>query len=114
MNDLFRFVSIITIWIAVMMVLIVMFIASTFPAFNMADEFMLGLAGILGFAAAYSTARIAQAGVPASGQGQAEARAVKAKRHDSGRIARLVESLDEDEIVELETLLLSREEEYRN
>ncbi len=63
-------------------------------------------------AAGYSTSRIwGGAGQMMTGDPSVAGRAGKAKRRESGRVADLIEELDADEIVELETLLTARDDE---
>lgn len=86
------------------------------PANQMGDEFVLGIVVALSAAVAAPTIAMwrptgeAQAAPP-----QAESRqSRKAKREQAARLQNLIERLDEDEIVELETLLQSRDDEaYR-
>ncbi len=62
--------------------------------------------------AGYSTSRVWGGAVRGQPQlDSAGAQTGKAKRIDRRRFERLIERLDDDEIVELETLLLAREEE---
>jgi membrane protein implicated in regulation of membrane protease activity len=114
MQDQFRFMATVGVWAAVALILMTLFI--TLAAAGAVIEggaavliliFALFLVGMAGF----STSRIWQGAAARGLDHDAERQAHKAKRDLSGRIARLVESLDEDEIVELETLLLAREDE---
>lgn len=84
MNDLFRFISIVTICFAVMVILVVMWFASTCSACNMAGIFVLGWAGIRGFAAVDSARCLAQAGHPVTAWARPVAPVVKARHLGRG------------------------------
>jgi hypothetical protein len=115
MNELFRFLSIIVVWSAVALVMIAMFAAYAVLSLNYGGEVAVGLALILGTAAAYSTAKITQSGSPRVPEQQsASERSVKAKRGDRRRLERLIENLDENEVVELEELLLTRDQDVQS
>ena len=84
------------------------------PANGMADEFVLGIVIALSVAVAAPTITMwsnrgdAQA---APSRAAEDRQSRKAKREQATRLQNLIERLDEDEIVELETLLQSRDDE---
>lgn len=91
------------IWFAVL-ALMAMFLAfvSVEPLIAAVVMVLLAAAGVGG------TLALVEGGVNSDKDG---AEKVKAKRDHRERLNRLLESFDEDEIIELETLLLAREEE---
>ncbi len=98
------------IWTAYMVILGLLFVFGTGPASGLYGDAVFGIV-LVTSVAAVSTHAVwdkASSGA-ATGVGEA-ADARKAKRLDRRRIERLIEGLDDDEIVELETLLMSHQE----
>jgi hypothetical protein len=84
------------------------------PALRMSDEFILGIVAVLSLAAVIPTTVMWRNGggaQAAPSPADTARQSHKAKRDQAARIQSLMERLDEDEIVELETLLQSREDE---
>jgi uncharacterized membrane protein YhaH (DUF805 family) len=116
MLDRYRFYATVAVWTAFTLIIIAMTIALAVSGAPMTEESLtiplLIFVMFLTLMAGYSTARIWR-DATASGTGRAEdgQQVYKTKRGDQRRIARLLEGMDDDEIVELETLLLAHEEE---
>lgn len=111
MDDRYRFLSTAIVWVAYAVVMVALFAALSLgaPQFDVLMQifvaaFVLGLTAVAGI----STAMIWRG---AGGHAAASPeQAAKAKRVASERIERLVDALNEDEIIELETLLLTRQD----
>ncbi|NPV66289.1 MAG: hypothetical protein HPY64_04000 [Anaerolineae bacterium] len=117
MDDRYRFLSTGVVWTAYATVLITLFIALVAgqPPVNETLMIMLGVFVLfLTSVAGMATATIWRAGGRrAAASPYVQQEAGKAKRDVSDRIGRLIEALDEDEIIELETLLAVRHDERR-
>lgn len=117
MDDRYRFLSTGVVWTAYVVVLISLFIALVAGQLPVNETLMIMLGVFVLFltsVAGMVTATIWRTGrqrVAASPRVQQEAG--KAKRDVSDRIGRLIEGLDEDGIIELETLLALRQDERR-
>lgn len=110
MQDRYRFWSTVVVWVAFTLIILAAIVAMSLAAVpeGAIVPILFGMMVLAGMAAA-STYGIWQGAKPSQEQRRAETQAGKAKRTSQERIERLVEALDEDEIVELETLLLARE-----
>jgi hypothetical protein len=112
MDDRFRFLTTSIIWVAFAVILITLFITMAAANADLTGGNLIITAAFVMFltaVAGVSTLAIWRAPHAAAPLPDAQDRR-KSKRLDPSRLARLVEQLDEDEIVELETLLLTREE----
>lgn len=112
MNDRYRFLSTGIVWVAYAVVMVSLFaaLAISQPQFDVlllvfVAAFVLGLTAVAGFSTGSIWRGASVGAAPAAKQAE------KAKRMASERVERLVETLDEDEIIELETLLLTRQDE---
>ncbi len=113
MHERYRFLTTAIIWLAfagIVVAIVVGLTATTAEipeaAFLAIVLFMMFLTAITGF----STARIWRGAMPMLAEHyETEQQARKVKRASQERIKRLVETLDEDEIIELETLLMAQE-----
>ena len=112
-----RLIVTVVIWIMFAVVMGSLLWAPAGLVARMADEFVLGIVIALSAAVAVPTVAMWRSSgdtraVPSSLADDRQAR--KAKRDQANRLQGLIEQLDEDEIVELETLLQAREDEaYR-
>ena len=110
MNEKYRFFTTFTIWMAFAAVLITLFVSLAATGANMDEMAMIMIASFvitLTVVAGISTGLVWRG----AGAGSAESvEAQKGKREVSNRIERLVEQLDADEVVELETLLMARQD----
>lgn len=107
MNETLRFLTTAVIWLAYAGTVIAAIITG-----SRLEDWVIGLVIVIfGVLAAYATRSIWRVAQPPetvlARQGS------KAKRDASDRIGRLIEALDEDEIIELETLLAVRQDEQR-
>ncbi|MFC1959579.1 hypothetical protein ACFLYO_02605 [Chloroflexota bacterium] len=114
MNDWTRFLSTAVVWVIYGLMVVGMMAMTMSPALD--EEGMIaGVVFIVTIFAAYATRaiwRFPQQEGASVGRSEAGRSAGKNKRGE--RVARLVDDLSEDEIIELETLLLSRDDEdYR-
>ncbi len=111
MNEKYRFLSTLAIWLAFATIMVTMFISLAASALFI-DELTMIILGVfvltLTLMAGISTAQVWR-GARAAEDAQA---AEKAKRAAPSQIERLIDQLDEDEIVELETLLMARQDRY--
>jgi hypothetical protein len=113
MDDRYRFFSTLSIWAAYTLVLMTLFIA--LAATGAALDFVVAMALVafvllLTTIAGVSTTSIWRSARDSSRQDAlASESAHKGKRTYASRIDRLIEELDEDEIIELESLLMSRQ-----
>jgi hypothetical protein len=111
MDDRYRFLSTAAIWVAFALVLMTLFISMAAGGAQLDGPVLIPLTGfvaILTIVAGLATMAVWRG---AGQSGAASAQDVqKAKRVQSSRIARLMEQLDEDEMIELETLLLARQD----
>ena len=118
MGELARIIATGVIWVGYTLLGIALFgmaLASNVPFFFLVA---LGILGVLTLVAALATSRVwlglprAAAGVvaPPVAEPSFVAAPRKAKRDVNARLARLIEQLDEDELLELETLLQAGEE----
>lgn len=114
MDERVKLATTIVIWVLVTAILMTLFIAmAATDAFANTDAvipmsaFVMVLAGVAG----YSTRVVWNSGTQ---QPVSRREHRKMKRSDPHQLERLMEELSEDEIVELETLLLSRDAPYRD
>lgn len=113
MNDLARFGATLVVWAATaaMVITVVVVLGASGAVLNTASLAVVAVALLIVLAvAARTTETIWESGRALPGQAQ-QAAATKDKRRVSGRVARLVDTLDDDELIELETLLMVRDEE---
>ncbi len=107
-----RLIVTLTMWVAYMVVLGIFFAAAAAPTSSISGDIIFGVVLAVSAAVGISTVGIWRA--PAAlGDGESAQRAqhpAKSKRQQASRLQELIQRLDEDEIVELETLLESREE----
>jgi transposase len=107
MRDLFRFLATAVIWAAVTLITVAMFTSVRVMTGEMIP-IVLGTMLFAAGAAGVGTNAIWRYGnAPVQPEAAAQ-QARKSKRNHRQRIERLVEQMDEDEIVELETLLMTR------
>jgi len=106
-----RVIATIVIWVILAAVLSIT-LTSTTGAIAQAQSgaAVFGMVLVLTIAATLSTLAIWTAG---QGHPQ-EVQLAKAKRNPRARVERLIESLDDDEVYELEALLLRREDDSQN
>lgn len=113
MHERYRFMTTAIIWLAFAGIVIATVVGLTATTIQISEGaffavalFVMFLTAITGF----STARIWQGATPLLAEyDESEQGARKTKRASRERIKRLVEVLDEDEIIELETLLMAQE-----
>ena len=113
MRDMVRLVATLTIWVVFATVMGVTLSSPTGPINNANGGEIAGIVAIMAAAATVSTIAVWMA---ARQDNASQSRSIpvargKIKRVERDRVERLVESLDDDEIYDLEALLLSRHEE---
>ncbi|GAB4569133.1 MAG: hypothetical protein Kow0077_01150 [Anaerolineae bacterium] len=111
MNEKYRFLTTATIWIAMAAVLIILF-ASLLWSNVMLDE--TGLILLASFVLTFIVTAGIATGLVWRGAGQQETVVNREARKAKRSLERLVEVLDEDEIIELEALMASRLESESN
>ncbi|MFC1959580.1 hypothetical protein ACFLYO_02610 [Chloroflexota bacterium] len=102
----------IAIWIPYTIIITSFLLAATIAGSHLHEDTMFGIVLVISAAAALVIRAIWR------GLGQAKEaekatiaeQSGKSKRYDQDRLARLIEQLDQDEVIELETLLLARDE----
>ncbi len=106
-----RLIVTLTMWVAYMVVLGIFFAAAAAPTSNISGDIIFGVVLAVSAAVGISTVGIwrAPAALGDSGSAQRAQQLAKSKRQQASRLQELIQHLDEDEIVELETLLESRE-----
>lgn len=98
------------IWVMFTIIIISLMTSVTGPIVNASGSEAFGIVVAIALAAAISTAAIWSGG--RSDEDESMARAIgKAKRRNPRRVAALLDTLDDDEIYDLEALLLARERE---
>lgn len=109
MRDRDRLWITMAIWVIFGAIIVLFFGIALGPASKpLGQDTFFAIVAALAAAATLSTAAVwGRLGNPGEGNRQAQDSG-KLKRADPARIARLIESLNEDEMVELETLLLTR------
>ncbi len=109
MHDILRFLTTSVIWVAYAGTVITSLLMG--PT---VENWVIGLVVIVfGLMAAYSTRKLwEQASSDPAYRPEAQ-QFTKAKRSRQARLARLIEQLDDDEMVELETLLAAQQDEFR-
>jgi hypothetical protein len=110
MEDRFRFLTTSIIWVAFAVVLVTLFIALAATNADMTEFQFLVLAAFVMFLTAIagiSTVSIWRA--PRRADESLRQDSGKSKRVDASRLQRLVDEMDEDDIIELETLLRARD-----
>lgn len=113
MHPVYRLLTTLVIWLAVVGIVAIIFLSSAGASAAEHVEVILGTLGILSLAAGFGTTAVWRGATSSPALSEAEVRAArKAKAMGSGRFDRLSELLDEDELVELETLLLAREDKH--
>ena len=111
MRERDRLWATVVIWVAYMAIMGVLVVFGGSRASSLSADVVFAVALVCSLAAGLSTYGVwdkARGGVVLPPETDRQAR--KTKRVDRGRIGRLLEDLDEDEIVELETLLAAREQ----
>ncbi len=109
MRDNMRLYATLAIWFAFMVMTTVIFVAS--DVVNNADpNTAVFIALIFALAAGISTVAIWLSGLAGATRPVDHAEQAKRKRVDRGRLERLVDGLNDDELDELETLLIARED----
>ncbi len=110
MNQVGRAFVTLVIWIGVFSVIGTTFTSVTGPIANVGSSSLLGLAAILMIGAGVSTAAIwKESSAPAQ-----DTRASKFKRAQPSRVQKLISELDDEEVYELETLLLARDDQQQS
>lgn len=109
MQDKTRAVATLVIWIGFTIMTSTMLTSVTGPIANSNGAAVFGIVLVLAFTALVSTLAVWVGGRP-DHEAEQESRTAKAKRTNRNRVERLVESLEDDEIYELEALLLSRDQ----
>ncbi|NLX10332.1 MAG: hypothetical protein GXY36_11805 [Chloroflexi bacterium] len=107
-----RVIATMVVWVMMGSAMIALF-ASSGPGAQLADGYFLGALIVLGLTAVLGTAAVWNNGPFESTQAE-ESKQAKGKRTQPDRVRRLVNSLDDDEVYELEALLLGREEQARH
>lgn len=110
MNQAGRAFVTLVIWIGVFSVLGTTFTSVTGPIANMGSSSLLGFAAILIIGAGISTVAIWKD----SSAHAEDTRASKLKRAQPSRVQKLISELDDDEVYELETLLLARDDQQQS
>jgi hypothetical protein len=113
MRELIRLIATLTIWVVFASVMGVALTSATGPLNNANGGEITGIVAIMAAAATISTVAI---WIGAKREESRESNTAhiargKIKRVERDRVGRLIESLDDDEIYDLEALLLSRHEE---
>jgi hypothetical protein len=112
MRDMMRLIATLTIWVVFAAVMGVALSSPTGPLNNANGGEITGIVAIMAAAATISTIAVWAA---ARHDNVSQSRSIpvargKPKRVEQDRVERLIESLDDDEIYDLEALLLSRRE----
>ena len=113
MRDMMRLIATLTIWVVFATVMGVALSSPTGPLNNADGGQITGIVAIMAAAATISTIAVwtaARQDSTARNRAIPVARGKKIKRVERDRVERLIESLDDDEIYDLEALLLSRHE----
>jgi hypothetical protein len=97
------------VWIGFTIITSTMLTSVTGPLANANGAVVFGIVLVLAFTALISTLAVWVGGRP-DHEAELDTRAAKAKRTNRNRVERLIESLDDDEIYDLEALLLSRDQ----
>jgi uncharacterized membrane protein YhiD involved in acid resistance len=108
MRDNSRFAATLVIWIGFTIITSTIGTSAVGPFAHDSSVAVFGVILVLALTAMISTLAV-WLGRSDSGQ-EESSRVAKAKRQSRDRIERLVESLDDDDVYELEALLLAREE----
>src|SRR3972149_6548605 len=95
------------IWIALTIILATALSSVSGPISNVNSGAVFGITLVLAVTALISTLAVWMSGEQ---QGHSESRVAKAKRTQPDRVRRLVESLNDDEIYELESMLLNQQQ----
>ena len=110
MRDSTRLLGTLIIWIGFATTVSIVFTSVAGPMSHASEASLIVIAGIFAMMAMISTLAVWFGGGQATGEPYHEAGAYrKAKRVGSDRIRRLIESLDDDDIYDLEALLLARD-----
>jgi len=114
MDVQFRYRATVAIWVSFTIILVSLFAALSVS--NAMLDSVLTLGAVFMFVtfltavAGYATRSVWRDSRPAALPPESQATVQKAKRSYSERVQSLIHNLDEDEIIELETLLLSRQQ----
>ncbi len=112
MHQAYRLLASLIIWLAVVGIIAIIFLSPGGASAAEHVETVLGALAILGGAAGFGTYAVWRDAGHSAARATTEPRAArKAKDNKSRRVSRLIDLLDDDELVELETLLLAREPE---
>jgi hypothetical protein len=113
MRDMMRLIATLTIWVVFATVVGVALSSATGPLNNADGGQITGIVAIIAAAATISTIAVWTTGRQDSPSRSREIPVArgKTKRVERDRVERLVDSLDDEEIYDLEALLLSRHEE---
>lgn len=113
MRELVRLITTLTIWVVFASVMGVALTSSSGPLNNANGGEITGVVAIMAFAATVSTVAVWVSGkryeTPESDAAHIARGKIKRLEHD--RVGRLIESLNDDEIYDLEALLLARHDE---
>ncbi len=107
-----RLIVTLTMWVAYMVVLGLFFAAAASPVSSIDGNVIVGVVLAVSAAVGISTVGIWRSANQLSadyGEPTRSARPVKSKREQASRLQDLIQNLDEDEIIELETMLESRD-----
>lgn len=108
-----RIIATLLVWVMFTVIVISLLTSVTGAISNASGSEVFGIVVAIAAAAAISTAAIWSAGSRDEGEESMSRSIAKAKRRRSRRAEELLESLDDEEIYDLEALLLSRERETR-
>ncbi len=108
MQEKTRLIATVVIWVGFTVMTSTMLTSVTGPIATANGAAVFGIVLILAVTSLISTLAVWLGGH--SEEDARESRAAKAKRTNRTRVDRLIESLDDDEIYDLEALLLSREQ----
>ncbi len=114
MDVQFRYRTTVAIWVSFTVILVSLFAALSISRATMDSIITVGsiflFMTFLTAVAGYATRAVWRDSRPAALPPESQATVQKAKRSYSERVQSLIHNLDEDEIIELETLLLSRQQ----
>jgi hypothetical protein len=107
-----RIIATAIIWIALTIILATALSSVTGPISNVNSGAVFGITLVLAVTALISTLAVWMSGEHEQARG--ESQVAKAKRTQPDRVRRLVESLSDDEIYELESMLLNQQQDEAN
>ena len=112
MRDNTRLIATLIIWIGFTIMVSTITTSVTGPVASGNSATIFGIVLVLALTALIGTLAV-WVGGGRSGAAEDLARTAKAKRTTRNRVERLVETLEDDEVYELDALLLAREEEHQ-